>query len=142
MSRRIQARIKLRIPAGQANPSPPVGPILGQKGINIMNFCKTFNDRTRSIEKGTIVSASIHLYSDKNFDLIIKTSPTSELLKKFSGTEIGSPKPNSEKSGKISKNQIEKIAKIKMSDMNTRNLSSIMRSIEGTARSMGIKIEK
>ncbi|ARC54318.1 50S ribosomal protein L11 [Candidatus Riesia pediculicola] len=140
MKKKIQAKIKLRIPARQATPNPPIGPILGQKGINIMNFCKIFNEKTSSSEKGIIVSVLVYLYPDKSFDVIIKTPPTSELLKKFSGIESGSSKPNLEKVGKVSKEQIKKIAEIKMKDMNTHDLSSIIKSVKGTARSMGLEI--
>lgn len=135
----VKATIKLRIPGGQASPSPPVGPALGQHGLNIMEFCKAFNERTKGME-GTIVPVVITVYADRSYDFVIKTPPTSFLLKQAAKIAKGSPEPNRIKVGKVTRKQIEEIAKIKMPDLNTRNLEAAMRIIEGTAKNMGIEV--
>ncbi len=135
----VKATIKLRIPGGQASPSPPVGPALGQHGLNIMDFCKAFNERTKGME-GTIVPVVITVYADRTYDFVIKTPPTSFLLKQAAKIAKGSPEPNRIKVGKVTRKQIEEIAKIKLPDLNTRDLQAAMRIIEGTARNMGIEV--
>lgn len=141
MSKKIQSYIKLQVSAGMANPSPPVGPALGQKGINIMEFCKSFNAKTNSLEKGLPIPVVITVYSDKTFSFITKTPPASTLLKKAANIKSGSGKPNKEKIGKITKLQIEKIAQMKSNDMTGSNLEKMANSIAGTANSMGLVIE-
>jgi len=141
MSKKIQSYIKLQVSAGMANPSPPVGPALGQKGINIMEFCKSFNAKTNSLEKGLPIPVVITVYSDKTFSFITKTPPASTLLKKAANIKSGSGKPNKEKVGKITKLQIEKIAQMKSNDMTGSNLEKMANSIAGTANSMGLVIE-
>ena len=140
MAKKIAAYIKLQIPAGQANPSPPVGPALGQHGVNIMEFCKAFNARTQD-KIGYIIPVVITVYADRSFSFITKTPPASTLLIKAAGIEKGSGEPNVEKVGKVSKQQIEEIAKTKMEDLNAASMEAAMRIIEGTARSMGIEVE-
>ena len=140
MAKKIAAYIKLQIPAGQANPSPPVGPALGQHGVNIMEFCKAFNTRTQD-KIGYIIPVVITVYADRSFSFITKTPPASTLLIKAAGIEKGSGEPNVEKVGKVSKQQIEEIAKTKMEDLNAASMEAAMRIIEGTARSMGIEVE-
>ncbi len=135
----VKATIKLRIPGGQASPSPPVGPALGQHGLNIMDFCKAFNERTKGME-GTIVPVVITVYADRTYDFVIKTPPTSFLLKQAAKIAKGSPEPNRIKVGKVTRKQIEEIAKMKLPDLNTRDLQAAMRIIEGTARNMGIEV--
>ncbi len=130
--------IKLQIPAGQANPAPPVGPALGQHGLNIMDFCKAFNAQTAS-EAGTIIPVEISIYKNRTFTFITKTPPAAELIKKELGLESGSAEPNREKVGKITNDQLRKIAKIKMQDLNAADEEAAMRMIAGTARSMGIE---
>ncbi|WP_343183577.1 50S ribosomal protein L11 [Buchnera aphidicola] len=142
MSKKITSYIKLQIPAGQANPSPPVGPALGQKGLNIMDFCKKFNSETNKLEKGIPIPVIITVFSDKTFSFITKTPPASILLKKYSGIKSGSKKPNTEFVGKISIKKINEIAKIKEKDMTGSNIKKMSLSIIGTAKSMGLKIEK
>ena len=132
--------IKLQIPAGQANPAPPVGPALGQHGVNIMDFCKQFNAATQQ-QSGTITPVVITVYQDRSFSFITKTPPASVLLKKAAGLEKASGEPNRNKVGKVSKQQVEEIAKTKMPDLNAASVESAVRMIEGTARSMGIEIE-
>ncbi|UDG79190.1 50S ribosomal protein L11 [Candidatus Ecksteinia adelgidicola] len=141
MAKKVQAYIKLQILAGIANPSPPVGPALGQQGVNIIEFCKAFNAKTANIEKGLPTPVVITVYSDRSFTFIIKTSPAAILLKKFSGIQSGSSQPNKDKVGKITRTQINEIAKIKSEDMTGSNIEAMSRSIEGTARSMGLVIE-
>ena len=131
--------IKLQIPAGQANPAPPVGPALGQHGLNIMDFCKLFNAQTQQ-DAGTIIPVEISVYKDRTFSFITKTPPASELLKKELGLSGGSPVPNRDKVGKVSKAQLRKIAQIKMKDLNAADEEAAMRMIAGTARSMGIEL--
>lgn len=140
MAKKIVGYIKLQIPAGQANPSPPVGPALGQKGVNIMEFCKQFNARTQN-QAGLIIPVVITVYSDKSFTFITKTPPASVLLLKAAKIEKGSAEPNRVKVGKVTKEQIKEIAMLKMPDLNAASLEAAMSMIEGTARSMGITVE-
>ena len=137
----IEAYIKLQIPAGGANPSPPVGPALGQHGVNIQEFCKSFNGRTEKIEKGMKVPVIISVYSDKSFDFIIKTTPAAILLRKAAGIEKGSGTQNSVKVGSVTLQQVEEIAKAKMEDLNANTLDAAVKIISGSARSMGITVE-
>ncbi|MEA4856883.1 MAG: 50S ribosomal protein L11 [Solidesulfovibrio sp.] len=139
MAKKITAKVKLQLPAGSANPSPPVGPALGQHGVNIMEFCKAFNARTME-QKGTIIPALITIYADRSFTFVTKTPPASVLLVKAAKIEKGSGEPNKNKVGKVTKDQIEEIAKLKLVDMSAKDLESACRSISGTARSMGIEI--
>jgi large subunit ribosomal protein L11 len=141
MAKKVIGMVKLQIPAGKANPSPPVGPALGQHGVNIMEFCKTFNARTQS-QEGMIIPVVITIYADRSFTYITKTPPAAILLKKAAGLDKGSPEPNKNKVGKVSKKQIEEIAKTKMPDLNVYDVSAAMKIIEGTARSMGIEVSK
>ena len=134
----VKAVVKLQIPAGKATPAPPVGPALGQHGVNIMDFCKAFNETTKGKE-GT-VPVVLTNYEDKTFDFIIKTPPTAELIKKYANVVKGSPVPNRDKVGKITRKQIEEIAKIKLPDLNTKDIKKAMKIVEGAARSMGIEI--
>lgn len=140
MAKKITGQIKLQIPAGKANPSPPVGPALGQHGVNIMEFCKTFNARTQA-QDGMITPVVITVYSDRSFTFITKTPPAAVLLLKAAGVEKGSKEPNKEKVAKVSRKQVEEIAKLKFPDLTASNLDAAMRTIEGTARSMGITVE-
>lgn len=140
MAKKITGQIKLQIPAGQATPSPPVGPALGQHGVNIMEFCKIFNARTQA-QPGMIIPVVITVYADRSFSFITKTPPAAILIKKAAGIVKGSGTPNKEKVGIISRNQIEEIAKTKLPDLNAVDLAGAVRIIEGTARSMGIDIE-
>ncbi len=140
MAKKIAAYIKLQIPAGQANPSPPVGPALGQHGVNIMEFCKAFNAKTQE-KMGYIIPVVITVYADRSFSFITKTPPASTLLLKAAGLEKGSGEPNLNKVGKVTRKQVEEIAKTKMTDLNAANVEAAMRIIEGTARSMGIEVE-
>ncbi len=140
MAKKVIANIKLQIPAGQANPSPPVGPALGQHGANIMEFCKAFNAKTQG-QEGMIIPVVITVYADRSFTFITKTPPASVLLKKAAKVEKGSSEPNREKVGKVTRAQVEEIAKLKMPDLNANDLEAAMRTIEGTARSMGIVVE-
>ncbi|WP_367676839.1 50S ribosomal protein L11 [Buchnera aphidicola] len=142
MNKKIQAYIKLQVPAGSATPSPPIGPALGQKGLNIMEFCKLFNSKTEKLEKGLPIPVIITVYSDKSFTFITKTSPASTLLKKAAGIKSGSKKPNQEIVGSITNQQIQDIAKIKASDMTGSNIEKISKSILGTAKSMGLTIRE
>lgn len=141
MAKKVDAIIKLQVPAGSANPSPPVGPALGQRGANIMEFCKQFNARTQGQEKGLPLPVLITVYSDKSFTFVIKTPPASVLLKKAAGIESGSKEPNKNKVGRVTRKQVEEIARLKMPDLNAFELESAMRSIAGSARSMGIEVE-
>lgn len=140
MAKKVKAIIKLQVSAGKATPAPPVGPALGQHGVNIMAFCKEYNDRT-STQAGDIVPVEITVYEDNSFTFITKTSPTSELLKKALEVESGSGAPRSQKIGKISQDKLAEIAKIKMKDLNTTDIEMAKRVIVGTANSMGIEIE-
>ncbi len=140
MAKKVMAKIKLQIPAGQANPSPPVGPALGQHGVNIMEFCKAFNAKTQG-QEGRIIPVVITGYADRSFTFITKTPPASVLLKKAANVEKGSSEPNRDKVGKVTRAQVEEIAKLKMPDLNANDLEAAIRTIEGTARSMGIVVE-
>jgi large subunit ribosomal protein L11 len=141
MAKKVQAYIKLQIPAGQANPSPPVGPALGQQGVNIMEFCKAFNAQTQSLEKGLPTPVIITVYTDRSFTFILKTPPASVLLRKALGIEKGSGTPNTAKVGKVTRKQLEDIAKTKMPDLTAANLDAAVRTIAGSARSMGVDVE-
>jgi large subunit ribosomal protein L11 len=139
MAKKVIAQVKLQVEAGKANPSPPIGPALGQHGVNIMDFCKAFNARTAN-EEGMIIPAVITIYQDKTFTFITKTPPASILLKKAAGIAKGSGEPKSVKVGKVTKSQITDIAKLKMTDLNATDLENACRIIEGTARSMGLEV--
>tara|TARA_B100000809_G_C15098602_1_gene515994 strand:- start:1329 stop:1760 length:432 start_codon:yes stop_codon:yes gene_type:complete len=141
MARKVDTYIKLQIPAGQANPSPPVGPALGQHGVNIMEFCKAFNAETQSMEQGMPIPVVISVYSDRSFTFITKTPPAAELLKKAAGITKGSGTPNSEKVGRVTRAQLEDIVKLKEPDLNAANMDSAVRIIAGSARSMGLEVE-
>ena len=136
----VIGQIKLQIPAGQANPSPPVGPALGQKGVNIMEFCKAFNEKTKG-QEGTVLPVIITVYSDRSFTFITKSPPASVLIKKAVGIAKGAQKPLREFVGSISKKDVEEIAKIKMKDLNTDSLEAACKIIEGSAKSMGVKLD-
>jgi large subunit ribosomal protein L11 len=139
MAKEIKATVKLQIPAGKANPAPPVGPALGQHGLNIMDFCKQFNAKTAGIED-MVIPALITIYTDKTFTFVLKSPPASELLKKAAKVAKGAPAPNKEKVGNVTKAQVLDIAKIKMPDLNAIDIAGAARIIEGTARSMGIQV--
>ncbi|MBI2068450.1 MAG: 50S ribosomal protein L11 [Deltaproteobacteria bacterium] len=139
--KKIQALVKLQCPAGGANPAPPVGPALGQHGVNIMEFCKQFNARTQKMEKGLIIPVLITIYQDKSFTFVLKTPPASVLLKKAAKIEKGSGQPNRDKVGTVTKAQVEEIAKMKLPDLNANSLEMAIRTVEGTARSMGIDVK-
>lgn len=139
MAKKVIAMVKLQIPAGKATPAPPVGPALGQRGINIMQFCKEFNERTANSE-GLIIPVEITVYQDRSFSFITKTPPVSALLKKYAGLETASGEPNKKKVGRVSKEQVREIAKIKLPDLNTTDLEAAVRMVEGTAKSMGIEV--
>ncbi|HEY4645581.1 MAG TPA: 50S ribosomal protein L11 [Steroidobacteraceae bacterium] len=141
MAKKVQGYIKLQIPAGQANPSPPVGPALGQQGVNIMEFCKAFNAQTHSIEKGLPIPVIITVYGDRSFTFILKTPPASVLLRKALGIEKGSGTPNTAKVGKVTRKQLEDIAKTKLPDLTAADLDAAVRTIAGSARSMGVDVE-
>lgn len=140
MARKVSAIIKLQVPAGKANPAPPVGPALGQHGVNIMEFCKSFNERT-SGQMGMIIPVEITVFEDRSFTFITKTPPASILLKKAAGLDKASGVPNREKVGKVTTEQIREIAELKMPDLNAADVEAAMRMIAGTARSMGIVVE-
>lgn len=139
MAKKVVTQVKLQISAGQANPSPPVGPALGQHGVNIMEFCKQFNARTAD-KSGLVIPVIITIFSDRSFTFILKTPPASILLVKAAGLEKGSGEPNRNKVGKVTKEQVRKIAETKMTDLNANDIEAAMRMVEGTARSMGIEI--
>ena len=141
MAKKVSAYIKLQVPAGQANPSPPVGPALGQHGVNIMEFCKTFNAQTQSVEQGLPIPVVITVYSDRSFTFITKTPPASVLLRKAVGIEKGSSNPNVEKVGKVTRAQLEEIARAKMPDITAADMDAAVRTIAGSARSMGLDVE-
>ena len=141
MAKKIDSYIKLQVKAGEANPSPPVGPALGQRGVNIMEFCKAFNARTQEVEKGLPLPVVITVYSDKSFTFVTKTPPASILLKKAAGIKSGSNKPNSNKVGTVTRAQLEEIAKTKMEDLNAADMDAAIRIIAGSARSMGLNVE-
>lgn len=140
MAKKVVTNIKLQVPAGQANPSPPIGPALGQHGVNIMEFCKSFNAKTQG-QEGMIIPVVITVFSDRSFTFITKTPPASILLKKTAQIAKGSSEPNRNKVAKVTRAQVEEIAKLKMPDLNARDLKAAVLTIEGTARSMGIEIE-
>ncbi len=138
--KKVENVIKLQIPAGGATPAPPIGPILGGAKINIMDFCKKFNEATKELEKGLVIPVQIEVYSDKTFAFTLKKPPASELLKRAAGVPSGSGTPQSQHVGKITREQLRKIAETKMPDLNTDNVEAAMRTISGTARNMGIEI--
>lgn len=139
MAKKIVGMVKLQIPAGQATPAPPVGPALGQAGVNIMDFCKSFNARTKE-QQGLIIPVVVTVYADRSYTFITKTPPASILLLKAAGVEKGAGVPNRNKVGRVTKAQVEQIAKTKLPDLNTTSVESAMRTVEGTARSMGIDV--
>ena len=141
MAKKINAYIKLQVKAGEANPSPPVGPALGQHGVNIMEFCKAFNARTQDMEKGIPTPVVITVYSDRSFTFITKTPPASILLKKAAGISSGSAKPNTNKVGTVTREQLEQIATLKMPDLTAADMDAAVRTIAGSARSMGLNVE-
>ncbi len=141
MAKKIVGYIKLQVPAGKANPSPPIGPALGQRGLNIMEFCKAFNAQTQKMEPGLPVPVVITAYADKSFTFILKTPPASVLLKKAAALQKGSPKPNQNKVGKVTRKQLEEIAQTKMPDLTAKDMEAAVRTIAGSARSMGITVE-
>jgi large subunit ribosomal protein L11 len=140
MAKKVKTQIKLQIPAGAANPAPPVGPALGQHGVNIMDFCKQFNDRSRSMEAGMTIPVVITVYEDRSFTFITKMPPVASLLKRAAGLAKASGEPNRNKVGKITLKQAEEIATQKMPDLNTKDLKGALQMVKGTARSMGIEI--
>lgn len=140
MAKKVTGQIKLQIPAGKANPSPPVGPALGQHGVNIMEFCKAFNARTQA-QEGMVTPVVITVYADRSFSFVTKTPPAAVLLLKAAKIEKGSKEPNKDKVGKVTKQQVEDIAKLKLPDLNAGSLATAIKTIEGTARSMGITVE-
>jgi len=142
MAKKIEAYIKLQVPAGEANPSPPVGPALGQHGVNIMEFCKAFNAKTQNMEKGMPIPVVITVYADRSFTFITKTPPASVLLKKAAGIAKGSGVPNMDKVGKVNRAQLEEIATVKMADLNATDMNAAVLIIAGSARSMGIEVEE
>ena len=141
MAKKIIGFIKLQVPAGKANPSPPIGPALGQRGLNIMEFCKAFNAQTQGVEPGLPLPVVITAFADKSFTFIIKTPPATVLIKKAIKLDKGSPRPHLDKVGKITRAQLEEIAKTKMKDMNAADLDAAVRTIAGSARSMGVNVE-
>ena len=141
MAKKIVGFIKLQVPAGKANPSPPIGPALGQRGLNIMEFCKAFNAQTQSMEPGLVLPVVITAYADKSFTFVLKTPPASVLIKKALKLEKGSSKPHLDKVGKLTRSQVEEIAKAKMPDLNAADLEAAMRIVAGSARSMGVLVE-
>ena len=141
MAKKIETYIKLQVPAGDAKPSPPVGPALGQHGVNIMEFCKAFNAETQNLESGMPIPVVITVYSDKSFTYIKKTPPASVLLRKAAGLQKGSSEPNKDKVGKVNRTQLEEIAKVKMPDLTAYDMDQAVRIIAGSARSMGIETE-
>ena len=141
MAKKVNGYVKLQVPAGQANPSPPIGPALGQQGVNIMEFCKQFNAQTQQLEKGLPIPVVITVYSDRSFTFIMKTPPASVLIRKALGLEKGSGTPNTAKVGKISRKQLEDIAKTKTPDLTAADLDAAVRTIAGSARSMGVDVE-
>ena len=141
MAKKIEAYIKLQVPAGEANPSPPVGPALGQHGVNIMEFCKAFNAQTQKVEKGLPIPVVITVFNDKSFTFVTKTPPASILLKKAAGIKSGSAVPNMKKVGKVTREQLEEIAATKKPDLTAADMDAAVRTIAGTARSMGLDVE-
>ena len=141
MAKKVNGYVKLQVPAGQANPSPPIGPALGQQGVNIMEFCKQFNAQTQQVEKGLPIPVVITVYSDRSFTFIMKTPPASVLIRKAIGVEKGSGTPNTAKVGKITRKQLEDIARTKTPDLTAADLEAAVRTIAGSARSMGVDVE-
>jgi large subunit ribosomal protein L11 len=141
VAKKIETYIKLQVPAGQANPSPPVGPALGQHGVNIMEFCKAFNAQTQSMEQGMPIPVVISVFSDRSFSFITKTPPAAVLLRKAAGVKKGSGTPNTSKVGKVNRAQLEEIAKVKMPDLTAADMDAAVRTIAGSARSMGLDVE-
>ena len=141
MAKKVQGYIKLQVPAGSANPSPPIGPALGQQGVNIMEFCKQFNAQTQKLEKGLPIPVVITVYTDRSFTFIMKTPPASVLIRKALGIEKGSGAPNTNKVGKITRKQLEEIARAKQPDLTAADLDAAVRTIAGSARSMGVEVE-
>ena len=141
MAKKIQAYVKLQVKAGQANPSPPVGPALGKHGVNIMEFCKAFNAQTQNLEPGLPIPVIITVYSDRSFTFVTKTPPASVLLKKAAGIESGSKAPNRDKVGRVTRQQVEEIARTNTPDLTAADLEAAVRTIAGSARSMGIEVE-
>ena len=141
MAKKVQGYVKLQVPAGSANPSPPIGPALGQQGVNIMEFCKQFNAQTQKLEKGLPIPVVITVYADRSFTFIMKTPPASVLIRKAIGIEKGSGTPNTAKVGKINREQLEEIAKTKQPDLTAADLDAAVRTIAGSARSMGVDVE-
>ena len=141
MAKKVQGYVKLQVPAGAANPSPPIGPALGQQGVNIMEFCKQFNAQTQKVEKGLPIPVIITVYSDRSFTFVMKTPPAAVLIRKAIGIEKGSGTPNTSKVGKISRQQLEEIAKLKTHDLTAADLEAAVRTIAGSARSMGVDVE-
>jgi large subunit ribosomal protein L11 len=141
VAKKIIGYIKLQVPAGKANPSPPIGPALGQRGLNIMEFCKAFNAATQKMEVGLPVPVVITAYADKSFTFIMKTTPATVLIKKAAGISKGSPKPHADKVGKLTRGQAEEIAKVKMPDLTAADMDAAVRTIAGSARSMGVEVE-
>ena len=140
-TKELVTQVKLQVPAGSANPAPPVGPALGQHGLNIQDFCKQFNDKTKDLEKGLAMPVVINFYKDRSFDFIVKSTPASVLIKKAAGVQKGSATPQSKKVGKVTKKQLEEIVKQKEGDLNAGDLEQAVKIIAGTARSMGIEVE-
>jgi len=141
MAKKVSGYIKLQVPAGKANPAPPIGPALGQHGVNIMEFCKAFNAKTAQMDPDMKIPVVITVFADRSFTFETKTPPAADLLKKAAGVEKGSGNPKKEKIGKISRAKLEEVARTKMPDLNTTNLESAIRTIEGTARQMGLTVE-
>ena len=141
MAKKVQGYIKLQVPAGSANPSPPIGPALGQQGVNIMEFCKQFNAQTQKTEKGLPIPVVITVYSDRSFTFVMKTPPAAVLIRKALGIEKGSGTPNTAKVGRISRQQLEEIARMKQPDLTAADLDAAVRTIAGSARSMGVDVE-
>jgi large subunit ribosomal protein L11 len=141
VAKKIQTLIKLQVPAGSANPSPPIGPALGQHGVNIMEFCKAFNAATQSVEKGLPIPVVITVFSDRSFTFVMKTPPASVLVRKALGVEKGSGVPNKQKIGRLNRTQLEEIARLKQPDLTAAALDAAVRTIAGTARSMGVDVE-
>ena len=141
MAKKITGYIKLQVKAGAANPSPPIGPALGQRGVNIMEFCKAFNAKTESLEKGTPIPTVITVYADRSFTFITKTPPAAELIKKAAGIKSGSANPLTTKVAKLTKDQVREIATQKLPDLNANDVEAAMKIVEGTARSMGVTVE-
>ena len=141
MAKKVQAMVKLQIPAGKANPSPPVGPALGQHGVNIMEFCKAYNEATQH-QMGQVIPVDLTIYEDRSFTFVTKQPPAAELIKQAAGIEKGSGEPHREKVGMLTQDQVRQIAETKMKDLNARDLEAAMRIIEGTARSMGVEVAR